>query len=166
MLIVFGGLPGTGKSTVAGELARRLRALYLRIDTIEQALRSCATLPSGVLTEGYAVAYCVAEDNLRAGCTVVADSVNPLAVTRDAWLSVAQRAATRVTEIEVICSDQREHRRRIEARRSDIPGLKLPSWQDIQARDYEPWTRPRTVLDTAVKSAEQAVAKLLSDLRA
>ena len=37
MLIVFGGLPGTGKTTVARELARQLGAVHLRIDSIEQA---------------------------------------------------------------------------------------------------------------------------------
>jgi predicted kinase len=37
-LIVLAGLPGTGKSAVAALLAKRLRAAYLRIDTIEQSL--------------------------------------------------------------------------------------------------------------------------------
>ena len=40
MLVVFGGLPGTGKTTLARQVADRLGATYLRIDTIEQALRS------------------------------------------------------------------------------------------------------------------------------
>ncbi|EEQ16447.1 Uncharacterised protein [Yersinia frederiksenii] len=40
MLIIFSGLPGTGKSTIAHLLAERLKAVYLRIDTIEQAIRS------------------------------------------------------------------------------------------------------------------------------
>ncbi|WP_225152486.1 AAA family ATPase [Bradyrhizobium sp. NBAIM08] len=38
-LIVFGGLPGTGKTTIARELTARLAATYLRIDAIEQPLR-------------------------------------------------------------------------------------------------------------------------------
>jgi predicted kinase len=38
-LIVFGGLPATGKTTIARELTRRLAATYLRIDMIEQRLR-------------------------------------------------------------------------------------------------------------------------------
>jgi predicted kinase len=77
MLIVLGGLPGVGKSTIAAMLACRLGATYLRIDTIEQALLACATLPDGVVAEGYAVAYRIAEDSLRTGATVIADSVNP-----------------------------------------------------------------------------------------
>ncbi len=40
MLIVFSGLPGTGKTTIAQAVVRRCGAVYLRIDTIEQALRT------------------------------------------------------------------------------------------------------------------------------
>ncbi len=40
MLIVFSGLPGTGKTTIANDLAAMTSAVYLRIDTIEQAIRT------------------------------------------------------------------------------------------------------------------------------
>ncbi len=162
MLIVFGGLPGTGKSTIATLLARRLRATYLRIDTIEQALRLCGTLPAGVLTEGYAIAYRVAEENLRVGSTVVADSVNPLPVTRNAWRGVSHAAGVPVLEVEIICSNADDHRRRVEVRSSDIPGLRLPTWNDVQARDYQPWDRPRTVMDTFSRTPEDVLQALLS----
>jgi predicted kinase len=39
-LIVFAGLPGTGKTTLARKLAKTLPAFLVRIDTIEQALIS------------------------------------------------------------------------------------------------------------------------------
>lgn len=162
MLIVFSGLPGAGKSTLARRLAERLKATYLRIDTIEQALRTCGTLPAGVVTEGYAVGYRVAEDNLRMGGIVVADSVNPLAVTRDAWVAVAERAAAAVLEIEIVCSDPDEHRSRVETRVTDVPGLVLPSWKTVQERDYQPWDRPRLVVDTAAGTAGAAVEAILA----
>ena len=38
-LIVFGGLPGSGKSSIARELARETGAMWLRIDSIEQPIR-------------------------------------------------------------------------------------------------------------------------------
>ena len=38
---------------------------------------------------GYRAAYAVAEDNLRLGHVVIADSVNPWPVTREAWRAVA-----------------------------------------------------------------------------
>ena len=165
MLIVFGGLPGTGKSSVSRLLARRLDGtLYLRIDTIEQALRTCGTLAGRVSVEGYVVAYRIAEDNLVDGGTVIADCVNPLAVTRDAWVDVAQRAGVRLVEIEVVCSNAEEHRRRVETRATDVPGLALPTWDAVQSRDYQVWDRPRIVLDTAKLTAPACVDVLVSAL--
>ncbi|HAU1975266.1 TPA: AAA family ATPase, partial [Legionella pneumophila] len=32
MLIIFGGLPGTGKTTISKQIAKQLNAVYLRID--------------------------------------------------------------------------------------------------------------------------------------
>jgi predicted kinase len=164
MSIVFGGLPGTGKTTVAKGLAQKLDAVYLRVDTIEQALRSSAVLKTDVGSAGYVVAYRLAEDNLRIGRVVVADSVNSLQVTRDAWLSVAAPASTKVAEVEVICSDAVEHRRRVETRWSDVEELKLPAWQDVVDREYENWDRPHIVIDTASKTVRETVAELLARL--
>jgi predicted kinase len=158
MLIVFGGLPGVGKTTLAKAVARELDAVYLRVDTIEQALRFSETLHGEVGPAGYLVAYRLAEENLRIGRTVVADSVNPLNMTRDAWLSVAANASKNAIEIEVICSDPYEHRRRVETRKDDIVGLSYPTWQAVLARTYEDWTRPHLVLDTAKKSIGPGVA--------
>ncbi|WP_458157499.1 AAA family ATPase [Bradyrhizobium sp. 18BD] len=39
ILIVFGGLPATGKTTLSRELARRLAASYIRVDAIEHLLK-------------------------------------------------------------------------------------------------------------------------------
>lgn len=164
MLIVFGGLPGTGKTTIARALAKQLGAFYLRIDTIEQALRSVEGSGTEVGSHGYAVAYHVAEDNLRVGRDVVADSVNPIRETRDAWRSVASRTPVKIVEVEVICSNLTEHQFRISSRKSDIPGLKLPSWQDVLDREYEAWDRPHLVIDTASKTVEHLVTDLLARL--
>ena len=63
MLIALGGLPGVGKSTLAAALARRIRAVNLRIDTVEQAMRNVGLTVSG--PEGYLVVRDLAEDNPR-----------------------------------------------------------------------------------------------------
>ena len=165
MLIVFGGLPGVGKTTLAKAVAREWDAVYLRVDTIEQALRFSETLQGEVGPAGYLVAYRLAEENLRIGRTVVADSVNPLNITQDAWLSVAADASKDAIEIEVICSDPFEHRRRVETRKADIDGLSCPTWQAVLERTYEDWTRPHLVLDTAKKSIEEVTEELFSRLK-
>jgi predicted kinase len=159
-LIIFSGLPGTGKTTLAKRLAAHLNAVYLRADTIERALRGGGIPDIGAL--GYTVGYSVAKENLCLGNTVVADSVNPWQLTRDAWRRVAQNAGKPFIDVEIICSDQQEHRRRIEKRESDLEGLKPPTWQEIVDRDYHPWTDPRIQIDTATLNVEQALGKLIA----
>jgi predicted kinase len=161
LLIVIGGLPGTGKTVVARGLARALDAVHLRIDTIEQALRSFKTDPDAPGAAGYVVGYDIAADNLALGRTVVADAVHPVASIRSAWRDVARRAAVAVVEVEVICSEASEHRRRVQCRSADIPGLKLPTWSDVQTRAYERWHGADLVIDTARQPVEQGVTALL-----
>jgi predicted kinase len=159
-LIVIGGLPGTGKTSLAVGLARAVDAVHVRIDTIEQALRASTMADFAVGAAGYVVAHGVALDNLRLGRIVVVDCVNPVASTRAAWRAVANRAGVAVIDVEVICSDRTEHRRRIESRASDIAGLKLPTWDEAMARDYEPWAGEHVLIDTAQGSVETSVIKL------
>jgi predicted kinase len=160
MLIVFGGLPGVGKSAVAAEVARRLRAAYLRIDVIEVAMTRGLGLPKeGDLgPAGYIVACDLARSNLARGVAVVADSVNPIEKTRAAWRAVAADAGAPCLEIEVVCSDLAEHRRRVEGRLDDPAALQPPTWAEVEARHYEPWMEARLRLDTAVLSITEAAA--------
>ncbi|EJC70120.1 Chromatin associated protein KTI12 [Rhizobium leguminosarum bv. viciae WSM1455] len=162
MLIIFGGLPGSGKTTIARALAERLNAVHVRVDTIEQAIRA-----SGIADDagpaGYIVAYGIAGDNLTLGRTVIADSVNSLRITRSAWLSVAQAAGVTAAEVEVICSDKAEHRNRVETRLTDVEGLVKPTWQETSERAYDEW-RDAIVIDTALKTVAAAVDELIDRL--
>ena len=160
MLIIFSGLPGVGKTAIARELARQLGAVHLRIDSIEQAIRDSELGGPDINDAGYRVGYVVALDNLRIGRTVIADSVNPLTLTRDAWRDVAKRAAVSAIDVEIQCSGQAEHRRRVETRTPDIPGLMPPTWQEVISREYHSWDRERIVIDTAICSVEQAVGMI------
>jgi predicted kinase len=162
VLIIFSGLPGTGKTTIARELAQQIGAVYLRVDSIEQALRGKNV---AVEAEGYDVAHAVAEDNLHLGRVVVADCVNPWTLTRNAWRAVAARAAAPSIDVEIVCSDVAEHRRRVESRAPDIEGHVLPTWADVVARDYHPWDVGPLQIDTAHVLVDEAVERIRARIR-
>jgi len=145
---------------IASELARQFDAVYLRIDSIEQAIRDSGVVSQSLNDAGYRAGYAVAEDNLRSGRTVIADSVNPLKITRDAWIGVADLAQVSAVEVEVVCSDPEQHKRRVETRASDVEGLRPPTWQEVVSREYEPWERPHIVIDTASHSVAENVKRI------
>jgi predicted kinase len=158
MLIVLAGLPGAGKTTIARELAPRLHAVHVRVDTIEHAIRQSAAHAALPMDDaGYLVGYGIAEDNLRLGLVVIADSVNPWPLTRAAWRAVGERRGVHVLEVEIVCSDAEEHRRRVESRAADIDGFRLPTWREVLDRDYRAWDGDRLVIDTARMAPAEAV---------
>ena len=162
VLIVLSGLPGVGKTAIATPLARMSGGVHIRIDSIEQALRNAGVHVEG---HGYDVAYAVALDNLRHGRIVIADCVNPLPLTRQTWRGTALAASVPAIEVEVICSDAAEHRRRVETRVADIPGHVLPTWDAVVGRDYRPWETARLVVDTARLDASEAAGIILCAIR-
>lgn len=160
LLVALGGLPGAGKTTLARALARRLGAAFLRIDAVEQAVRDAGLSAEGPV--GYGVAQALALANLENGLDVVADSVNPVAASRAGWRAVAARGGARLLEVEVTCSDPAEHRRRVETRATDIPGLVPPRWAAVEALAFAPWPEAHLVVDTALGSAERGVAEIMA----
>ena len=170
VLISIGGLPATGKTTVARTLAAELRAAYVRIDSIETAIGRAEgrfrQTNGWDLPPGYAVGYDVAADQLRNGLDVVAESVNPLRVSRDAWRDAGLAAGARVVEVEVVCSDVDEHRRRAEERVLDVAGLTKPTWEQITNREYDSWERGRLVVDTAILGIDESARLIRAALGA
>jgi hypothetical protein len=61
----------------------------------------------------------------------------------------------------VICSDQVEHRRRVESRTAEIPGFRLPTWDEVVNRDWDPWdSSARIVIDSGGQTPAQSSAAL------
>jgi predicted kinase len=56
-LIVFAGLPGSGKSTIARALAKQIGAVWLRVDSVEQALRESGVVTGSIGDAGYRMTF-------------------------------------------------------------------------------------------------------------
>lgn len=162
-LIIFSGLPGSGKSTLASRLAAKLHATYLRIDTIEQGLREVCQIEQ-IEGRGYRLSYRIAQENLTLGNTVIADSVNPWRLTRQEWNKVAQDIGAPFINIEVCCTDQVEHKRRVENRLQEHTDFKYPHWQEVLTRDYQSWSEERLQLETSGKTIDEAFEELVKML--
>jgi len=163
ILFILSGLPASGKSTLSKFISKEYQAAYLRIDTIEQRLRDL--FKQDIHGEGYGLAYKIAEDNLKLGQNVVADSCNPIMLTRNEWDDVAKRNGCSFVNIEVICSDKKEHRHRLESRLLEVENLQPLTWDDVKTREFHDWDRQRITIDTANKTIEESVSELLVEIK-
>ena len=166
MLVIFSGLPGVGKSAIADGLARRLGASVISVDPIEAAiLRSGFQRSFETGLAAYNVGAAVAEHELRLGLTVIADAANYLEVGRNIWRSAAASAAVAASAIEVVCSDENLHRRRLQTRRRDLGPFPEPTWDDVVQRraETEPWREGRLLLDS-IRPIDENVALALEYL--
>lgn len=160
-LIVFAGLPGTGKSSLARALARELRAAYLDKDTIKDcAMRLAAEMKleqaaqlAGALS--YELLVDLARDNLTVGLPVVVDSPAAYQLFRDKIKALARALRADLKLIECICTDERMLRERVELRGRDLPAYRTRDWvtfRQDQGR-FERLTDPRLIVDTAEPEA-------------
>lgn len=116
--------------------------------------------------DGYVVVHEVAASNLLVGNNVVVDAVNAIPEARAGWRDTAARCRARLIVLETVLLDEAEHRRRVESRAADIPGHRVPTWQEVQGDGWVPWSEgrdgPRTPIDTT--SADAALQQALAHL--
>ena len=79
----------------------------MRIDTVEDGLSELCGLK--IEAEGYRLSYRIIRDNLKLGISAIADSCNTIKITRKEWENVATESGATFYNIEISCSDIREH---------------------------------------------------------
>jgi predicted kinase len=153
VLTVFAGLPGVGKSTLAVRVGAALPATLLAVDTVDHVLHSYEVTENRPGYAAYGVVAALAGVQLALGQSAVIDAVNPIGAARDIWTGLADRAQVRLRVIEVVCSDETEHRRRVEHRRTHgTAGADAFDWikvLEVKAV-YEPYIGSRLVVDTGI----------------
>jgi predicted kinase len=168
--IIFAGLPGAGKSSIAEAVARELHIPVFAKDWLEATLIRCQLQPiehgPPLGSAGYELLTTLAERQLQLGQSVILDSVASTISIRAEWRTLAQTYQAEWRVIECICSDEAAHRARLNVRQRGIPGWHELDWSDVQCvkANYAPWDEERLILD-AVNPLEDNIAAALRYLR-
>lgn len=149
-LIVFSGLPGTGKSRLAVSVGQKLNIPVFAKDWLEASLwRSGIRREANSAWASYDLLSALAESQLKLSQSAILDSVASVESIRQKWRGLAAQYQASFRAIECICSDENIHRNRLDGRQRDIPGWHELEWAEVlQVHErYEPWTMDRLILD-------------------
>ena len=166
-MIVFSGLPGTGKSTLTEAIGRELNIPVFAKDWLEASLVQSGL--KAIVDEkplgfaGYELLTVLAERQFMLNQSVILDSVTSTKTIRDKWYKLAQHYGAKWRVIECICSDMALHRARLEHRQRGIPGWHELEWSDIEKvmQYYPAWEEEHLVLDM-VNAFDENLAEALA----
>ena len=159
-LVIFSGLPGTGKSTLANRLARELRWPLLCIDDV------VGEIPANPSVEFWdskvATLLDITESQLRLGLSVIVDSVF-MNTDRLHAQHLAHEHDTCFRPIYMFVSDDKVWEQRVTTRYNEMNDKDVATWERIQHqrghfRDWEPGT---ALFVDALHSVEQNYADVL-----
>ena len=163
-LIVFSGLPGTGKSTLAEVTGRQLRVPVFAVDWLLGSLTPFGGYHLDKLLEiGAELLTTLAFRQLELGQSAILDFPAEDLATRARWRTLARAAGAEFRVVVCTCSDRELHRARLERRERGIPGWhEGGNWANVERRmaEFPPWTGEVLAID-AVQPLAQNLATVV-----
>jgi predicted kinase len=167
-LILFSGLPGTGKSRLAEAAGQELGMPVFARDWLEVALWRVGLNEEAACADklgyaGYELMTTLARRQLAMGQSAVLDSVAGVVAVREAWRALAAEYGAGWYVIECICSDEGLHRARLTTRRRAIPGWYEVTWEQVERvrGRYVAWEEERLVVD-GVRPFEENLGRVMA----
>jgi predicted kinase len=166
-LIVFSGLPGVGKSTLADAVGSRLGIPVFATDWLLGALT-----PFGghhlndLLGIAGELLTTLALRQFALGQSAIIDHPSEHVADRERWRTLAHRVDAEFIPALCECSDPIVHRARLEWRTRGIPGWHdAGAWPNVERRkaSFPPWPDSTLTIDTTAPQ-EENLATLLEHL--
>ncbi|NWG05861.1 MAG: AAA family ATPase [Chloroflexi bacterium] len=141
-LIIFSGLPGVGKTTLAKRLARELRFPFICIDDVIGDVPENAGIP--FWDSRVAVLLDVVNTQLELGLSVIAESVF-MNMDRHHAQELARKHNVGFLPIYVFLSDENVWKERVTSHFNELKHPEIATWERIQHqrqrfREWEPGT--------------------------
>ena len=158
-LVIFSGLPGAGKSTLADRLARELRWPLLRIDDLVVDLPADAG--PAFWDEKALVLLTLAEAQLVLGMSVILDSVF-MGLDRIHAQELARTCSAAFRPIYCFVSDESRWRQRVTQRAEMLQNSAVATWERIahQREHFQPWQPDTALFVDGIQSIEQNYATI------
>ena len=153
-LILFSGLPGTGKSTLANRLARELQLPLLCIDDVIGDVPENAGIP--FWDSRVAILMDVIETQLKIGLSVIADSVF-MNMDRHHAQELARKYQARFLPVYVFVSDEKIWQERVTRRYEEMNHKDVATWERIQHQRerFRNWEPDTALFIDSVNSVQQ-----------
>ncbi len=148
-LIVMAGMPGSGKTTLARLLSKRLGIPVFAKDRVQRVLRD-HNLAKENTGDGYYIILDMVDELLGLGLSCILDATFPLDHFRTTASEIAQRHQAKFCAAYCHCSDDAVWRERMTDRVHYVPGWKPVGWNDVlRMREYyQPWNDNALVMDS------------------